>query len=137
MTTGPLGQGFANGVGLAIAQANLAATYNRPEFDIFNNFTFVLCGDGCLMEGISYEAASLAGHLGLGRLIVIYDDNKISIDGSTDLAFTEDVTRRFEAQGWEVFEVLDGDRDWKGIRTAVHKAKANTEQPSLIRVTFF
>ena len=96
-TTGPLGQGFANAVGMAMAERHLAACFNRPGNDIVDHFTYVICGDGDMMEGVSAEAASLAGHLGLSRLICIYDDNKISIEGSTDIAFTEDVTRRFEA----------------------------------------
>ena len=101
VATGPLGQGIANGVGMALGQAHMAGTFNRPGFDVVDNYTFVICGDGCLQEGVSSEASSLAGHLGLGRLIVLYDDNKIQIDGSTDLAFTEDVAKRYEAYGWQ------------------------------------
>ncbi len=96
VTTGPLGQGFANGVGLAIASAHLAATFNREDFPLVDNYVYAICSDGDLMEGISYEAASIAGHLGLGNVIYLYDDNKITIEGSTDLAFTEDVTKRFD-----------------------------------------
>lgn len=95
VTTGPLGQGIANAVGLAWAEAHLAANFNRPGFTLFDNFTYCFCGDGCLQEGVAAEAASLAGHLGLGKLILIYDDNKITIDGATDLSFTEDVPKRF------------------------------------------
>jgi transketolase len=101
-TTGPLGQGFANAVGMAMAERFLANRFNRPDFNIIDHHTFVMCGDGDLMEGVCSEAASLAGHLGLGKLIVIYDDNKISIEGSTDLAFTEDVAMRFKAYNWQV-----------------------------------
>src|SRR5881392_3339000 len=108
ITTGPLGQGFANGVGMGIAQKHLQALFNRDGFPIIDTFIYCICSDGDLMEGVSYEAASLAGHLKLGNLIYLYDDNRITIDGSTDLAFTEDRTKRFEAQGWHVTEVLDG-----------------------------
>jgi len=101
-TTGPLGQGFANGVGMAIAEAHLAETYNQPDYEIVDHFTYGIVTDGDLMEGISSEAASLAGHLQLGKLIYLYDDNRITIDGSTDLSFSEDVAQRFESYGWEV-----------------------------------
>lgn len=131
VSTGPLGQGISNAVGLAIAQEMLAAQYSP---DLFNNYTFVLCGDGCLQEGVSYEACSLAGHLGLGRLIVLYDDNQITIDGSTDLSFTEDARKRFEAQNWEVIEVQNGNSDIEAIVLAVNQAKANLDQPTLIKV---
>jgi len=131
LTTGPLGQGISSAVGLAIAQEMLAAQYSR---DLFSNYTYVLCGDGCLQEGISYEACSLAGHLRLGRLIVLYDDNQITIDGSTELSFTENVRKRFEAQNWEVIDVADGTNDIEGILSALNQAKSNTEQPTLIRV---
>eukprot|EP00011_Vannellida_sp_DIVA3-517-6-12_P011131 CAMPEP_0114619982 /NCGR_PEP_ID=MMETSP0168-20121206/8486_1 /TAXON_ID=95228 ORGANISM="Vannella sp., Strain DIVA3 517/6/12" /NCGR_SAMPLE_ID=MMETSP0168 /ASSEMBLY_ACC=CAM_ASM_000044 /LENGTH=656 /DNA_ID=CAMNT_0001831151 /DNA_START=35 /DNA_END=2005 /DNA_ORIENTATION=- len=135
VTTGPLGQGFSNAVGLAMATEHLAATYHKDGFEgLFDNFTYVFCGDGCLMEGVTAEAASLAGHLALGRLIVLYDDNKISIDGSTDLSFTEDVTKRFESYGWEVLEVKDGDNDLAGIENAVNAAKKSLDRPTLIRV---
>lgn len=129
-TTGPLGQGFANAVGMAIAERMLAARYNRPGYEIFNHYTYVLAGDGCMMEGITSEAASLAGHLKLDRLIVFYDDNDISIEGSTDLAFTESVPDRFRAYGWHVQEI-DG-HDLDAIRNAVKTAKEHTGQPSLI-----
>jgi transketolase len=129
-TTGPLGQGFANAVGMAIAERMLAERYNRPGFPIFNHYTYVISGDGCMMEGITSEAASLAGHLKLGRLIVFYDDNEISIEGSTDLAFTESVVDRFKAYGWHVQEI-DG-HDLDAIRNAIEAAKACTDKPSLI-----
>ena len=120
-TTGPLGQGFGNAVGMAIAERWLAATYNQPNQTIVDHYTYVLVGDGDLMEGVQSEAASLAGHLGLGKLIVLYDDNRISIDGSTDLAFTEDRGRRFEAYGWHV-QTVDG-HDLEAVDTAISAAK--------------
>jgi len=135
VTTGPLGQGLANGVGLAMAEAHLAARFNKPEFPVIDHYTYIVMGDGCQMEGISGEASSLAGHLGLGKLIVLYDDNHVSIDGSTDLAFTEDVGKRFEAYGWHVQEVLHGDDDLASIQAALEKAKSVTDKPSLIKVT--
>jgi transketolase len=107
-TTGPLGQGVANAVGMAMAERHLAARFNRPDLEIVDHRTYVMCGDGDLMEGLSAEAASMAGHLGLGRLICIYDDNRISIEGKTDIAFTEDVGLRFEAYHWHVQRVDDG-----------------------------
>jgi transketolase len=132
-TTGPLGQGFGMGVGMAIAEKHLAATYNRPGFNVVDHHTFVLCGDGDLMEGLSHEAASLAGTLGLGKLIVLYDDNLISLDGPTDWSFTENVYDRFEAYGWHVQRVMDGN-DVEGIEEAIVAAKAQTGKPSLIGV---
>jgi len=129
-TTGPLGQGFANGVGMAIAERFLAATFNRPGFSIFDHFTYAIVSDGDLMEGVSHEAASLAGHLGLGRLVYLYDDNEISIEGSTDITFTEDVPARFRAYGWYVQEVDGYDLD--GIEAAIHAAQEEAERPSLI-----
>nr|HID13558.1 transketolase [Anaerolineae bacterium] len=129
-TTGPLGQGFANGVGMAIAERFLAATFNRPGFPIFDHFTYAIVSDGDLMEGISHEAASLAGHLGLGKLIYLYDDNGISIEGSTDITFTEDVPARFRAYGWHV-QAVDG-YDLEGIAAAIRAAQVETERPSLI-----
>lgn len=132
-TTGPLGQGFANGAGMALAEAYLAARFNRPGYPIVDHHTYVLSGDGCLMEGISYEAASLAGTLKLGKLILLYDSNDITIEGSTDTAFTEDVEKRFEAMGWHVQQVEDGN-DVQAIAAAIAKAKAQTAKPSMIRV---
>ena len=108
VTTGPLGQGFANGVGMAIAERHLAAKFNRDGFPVVDHYTYAICSDGDLMEGISYESASLAGHLKLGNLIYLYDDNEITIEGDTDLAFSEDVTKRFESCGWHVSMVEDG-----------------------------
>ena len=129
-TTGPLGQGFANGVGMAMAERFLAATFNRPGFPIFDHYTYAIVSDGDLMEGLSHEAASLAGHLGLGKLIYLYDDNEISIEGSTDLTFTEDVVARFRAYGWHVQEV--DAYDLAGVEAAIRAAQAETERPSLI-----
>ncbi len=129
-TTGPLGQGVANGVGMAVAERFLAATYGG---DVVDHYTYVLAGDGCMMEGISSEAASFAGHQQLGKLILIYDDNHITIDGSTDLAFTEDVVARFAAYGWHTQRVADGN-DVDAIDAAVNAAKAETGKPSLIAV---
>ncbi|MBW2011360.1 MAG: transketolase, partial [Deltaproteobacteria bacterium] len=130
-TTGPLGQGFANAVGMAMAERHLAARFNRPGNEIVDHHTYMICGDGDMMEGISSEAASLAGHLGLGRLVCIYDDNKISIDGSTDISFTEDVALRFTSYNWHVLKVDDGN-DTQAIYDALKAAKAETEKPSLI-----
>ncbi|WP_445635992.1 transketolase [Nostoc sp. DSM 114161] len=135
VTTGPLGQGIANGVGLAIAEAHLAAKYNKADAKIVDHYTYVILGDGCNMEGISGEACSFAGHLGLGKLIALYDDNHISIDGSTDVAFTEDVSKRFEAYGWHVQHVKEGNTDLDGIADAIEAAKAVTDKPSFIKVT--
>jgi transketolase len=133
MTTGPLGQGFATAVGMAIAETMLAARFNTPRRTIVDHYTYVLSGDGCLMEGVSSEASSLAAHLGLGKLIVFYDSNKITIDGSTDLAFTEDTAKRYEAYGWQV---LKGSMyDFEGIAGLVSQAKAETKKPSLIILT--
>jgi len=135
VTTGPLGQGIANGVGLAMAEAHLAAKFNKPDCQIIDHYTYVILGDGCNMEGVSGEACSLAGHLGLGKLIAFYDDNHISIDGSTDLAFTEDVGKRFEAYGWHVQHIPDGNTNLDAIHKAIEAAKAVTDKPSLIKVT--
>ncbi len=133
MTTGPLGQGVATAVGLAIAERHLAERFNRPEHELIDHYTYALCGDGCMMEGISGEAASLAGTLGLGKLIVVYDDNGISIDGSTDITFLEDVGARYEAYGWQVLHVDDAN-DVEAISAAIERAKADLEHPSLIVV---
>ena len=130
-TTGPLGQGFANAVGMAMAERHLAARFNRPDAAVIDHFTYVMCGDGDLMEGISAEAASLAGHLGLGRLVVVYDDNGISIEGSTAIAFTENVRQRFEAYQWHVQTVDDGN-NLKAIATALEAARQESQRPSII-----
>ncbi|MBE9508277.1 MAG: transketolase, partial [Chloroflexi bacterium] len=129
-TTGPLGQGFANGVGMAIAERFLAATFNRPGFPIFGHFVYAIISDGELMEGLSHEAASLAGHLGLGKIICLYDDNDISIEGSTDITFTEDIPARFRAYDWHVQEV-DG-YDLNEMESAIRAAQEETDRPSLI-----
>ncbi|KAL4251679.1 Transketolase [Abortiporus biennis] len=134
VTTGPLGQGFANAVGLGIAQAHFAALYNKDGFDLINNYTYVFTGDGCLMEGVASEAASLAGHLQLGNLIYIYDDNHISIDGDTAVAFTENVEQRFLSYGWQVLHVDDGDNDLEAIANAIAEARKETSKPSIIRL---
>jgi transketolase len=134
VTTGPLGQGFANGVGLAIAEAHLAAVYNREQ-TIVDHHTYVLAGDGDLMEGVASEAASLAGHLALGKLIVLYDDNKVSLAAATDVTFTEDVRERFEAYGWHTLEVGPEEaNDADAIDRALTEAKAETQRPTLIAV---
>ena len=130
-TTGPLGQGFANAVGMAMAERHLAARFNREGYKIVDHFTYMMCGDGDMMEGISSEAASLAGHLGLARLICIYDDNKISIEGNTDITFTEDVALRFKAYNWHILKIDNGN-DMDAIFNALQEAKAETERPSLI-----
>ncbi len=132
-TAGPLGQGIATAVGMAMAEARLAAEFNRDGFPVVDNYTYALSGDGCLMEGVASEAASLAGHLGLGKLILLYDRNEITIEGSTNLAFTEDVGKRFEAYGWTVQQVADGE-DTAAIAKAIDNAKADTKHPSLIIV---
>ena len=133
VTTGPLGQGFAMGVGMAIAEAHLAARFNKPDIKIVDHFTYVMCGDGDLMEGVSHEAASLAGTLHLGKMIYLYDDNLVSLDGPTDLSFTENVTERFEAYGWHVQFVDDGNNLDK-ISEAIKIAQSITDKPSLIRL---
>ncbi len=132
-TTGPLGQGVANAVGMAIAETMMAARLNSAKRKIIDHYTYVLAGDGCLMEGVAAEASSLAGHLGLGKLIVYYDSNSITIDGSTNLAFSEDVGKRYESYGWQV---LKGDMyDFKVIDTLSSIAKADKSRPSLIILT--
>lgn len=133
ITTGPLGQGFANGVGMGIAEKHHAAVFNRRGFKVVDNFIYCICSDGDLMEGVSYEAASLAGHLKLDNLIYLYDDNEITIDGSTDLAFTEDRTKRFEAAGWHV-SVVENGNDLKAIENAIKEAQKIKDKPKLIRV---
>lgn len=131
VSTGPLGQGIANAVGFAIAETMMAARYNEPGFEVVDHYTYALCGDGCMMEGIESEAASLAGTLKLGKLIVLYDSNNITIEGDTSAAFTEDVAKRHEAQGWQVIKVADGE-DMPAITRAIQKAQRETLKPSLI-----
>lgn len=133
VTTGPLGQGFANGVGMAIAQQYMAARYNQPDFNIFDYRIYAICSDGDMMEGVSAEAASLAGHLGLGNIIYFYDSNQITIEGDTDLAFDEDVSKRFEAYGWHVQNLPDIN-DLEALSKAVENAQNETTRPSLIKV---
>lgn len=135
VTTGPLGQGICNAVGLAIAQAHTAAVFNKPGFDLIDNYTYCFLGDGCLMEGVSSEACSLAGHLQLGNLIAVWDDNQITIDGSTEVAFTEDVVKRYEAYGWQVLTVGDGENDLDGIEAAIKKGQEEKTKPTLIKLT--
>ncbi|MCB1715900.1 MAG: transketolase, partial [Candidatus Competibacteraceae bacterium] len=130
-TTGPLGQGLANAVGMALAERQLAATFNRPDHSIVDHYTYVFLGDGCLMEGVSHEACSLAGTLGLGKLIALYDDNGISIDGKVQGWFSEDVPKRFEAYGWQVISNVDG-HDAEAIKAAIAEARQTTDRPSLI-----
>ncbi|KAI9221306.1 transketolase [Blastocladiella britannica] len=135
LTTGPLGQGISSAVGLAAAEAHLAATFNKPGFELFNNYTYVILGDGCLQEGVASEACSLAGHLQLGKLIALYDDNAIQIDGSTALGFTEDVIKRFDAYGWHTIVVTDGDAAQPtAIADAIAAAQKVTDKPTLIKV---
>jgi transketolase len=133
VTTGPLGQGISNAVGMALAEAHLAAHYNRPGYRIVDHYTYVIASDGDLMEGVSSEACSLAGHLALGKLIILFDDNRVSLSGSTDLSFTEDVVRRFEAYGWHVQHVDDGN-DPAAVDAALTAAKEEGARPSLIAV---
>ncbi|HZJ83299.1 MAG TPA: transketolase [Clostridia bacterium] len=133
-TTGPLGQGISTAVGMAMAEKHLGAKFNKDKYNIIDHYTYVIVGDGDLMEGINYEATSLAGTLGLGKLIVLYDSNSITIEGGTDLAFKEDVAKRFEAMGWESYEVEDGN-NIEGIYEKIQKAKKNLNQPSLIKIT--
>lgn len=133
VTTGPLGQGFANGVGFAIAEQHLAARYNKPDFKLFDYKIYAICSDGDMMEGVTSEAASMAGYLKLGNLIYLYDDNNISIEGNTNITFSEDVAKRFEAYGWHVQVIEDGN-DVDAIKEAVKKAQEETGRPSLIKV---
>ncbi|TFG82977.1 MAG: transketolase, partial [Erysipelotrichales bacterium] len=132
-TTGPLGAGMANAVGMAMAEAHLAATFNEEGFPVVDHYTYVLAGDGCMMEGLSSEAMSLAGTLALGKLIVLYDSNRITIEGKTDIAFTENVKQRFEAYGFSTLDVIDG-TDLLAISNAIALAKADTTRPTLIEV---
>src|ERR687889_1014154 len=133
ITTGPLGQGFANGVGMAMGAAHLAAKFNRPEFPVLDHYVYAIVSDGDLMEGVASEAASLAGHLRLGKLIYLYDDNRVTIEGFTDLAFSENVPQRFESYGWHTTTVEDGN-DLDALERAIREAQAETERPSLISV---
>jgi transketolase len=119
---------------MAIAEAHLSAVFNKPDFPVIDNYTYVIVGDGCLQEGVASEAASLAGHLGLGKLIVLYDDNQIQIDGRTDLAFSEDVLERFRSYGWHTSSVTDGDSDVMAISEAIEVAKAARDRPSIIKI---
>ncbi|CCQ96915.1 transketolase [[Clostridium] ultunense Esp] len=132
-TTGPLGQGISMAVGMAMAEAHLAATYNKPGYELIDHYTFSICGDGDLMEGVSAEAASLAGHMGLGKLIVLYDSNDISLDGRLSFSFTESVRKRFESYGWQYLRVEDGN-DVEAIRKAIREAKEEKSRPTLIEV---
>src|SRR5438093_9313726 len=132
-TTGPLGQGFGNGVGMAMAEAHLAARYNRPGFEIVDHRTYGIVSDGDLMEGVASEAASLAGHLKLGKLIYLYDDNRVTLSAATDVTFTEDRARRFEAYGWHTATVEDGN-DVAAIERALSVARSEPRRPSLILV---
>jgi transketolase len=133
VTTGPLGQGFANAVGFAIAQRHMAARFNKPGFELFNYHIYGICSDGDMMEGVASEAASIAGHLQLGNLIFLYDDNHITIEGNTNITFTEDVAQRFEAYGWHVQTLPDGN-DTAAVRDAIHNAQAETTRPSFIKI---
>ncbi|HAC10526.1 MAG TPA: transketolase, partial [Clostridiales bacterium] len=133
-TTGPLGQGIANAVGMAMAEAHLAARYNRPGFKVVDHYTYAICGDGCLEEGISYEACSFAGANALGKLILLYDDNDITIEGDTDVTFKENVGARFAAQNWQVLHVdlVASPDDVVALSDAIAKAKERTDKPSII-----
>ena len=133
-TTGPLGQGISNTVGMAIAEAHLASAYNKEGFNLVDHFTYEICGDGDLMEGVSHEAASLAGHLGLGKLIWIYDDNHISIEGETDLAYSDNVPKRFEGYNWHVIDIGENANNLEVISNAIKEAQSVADKPSLIIV---
>lgn len=133
-TTGPLGQGHANAVGMAMAERALAARFNKPGHTVVDHFTYCLVGDGDVMEGVAMEAASLAGHLKLGKLICLYDSNDVTLDGPAKLSFTEDVAKRYESWGWQVLHVADGNTDLDGIDAAITSAKAETGKPTLIVV---
>ena len=129
-TTGPLGQGLANGVGMAIAEKSLAREFNKPNLKIIDHSTYVFAGDGCMMEGVSHESCSLAGTLGLNKLIVFYDMNKISIDGDTSLAYTEDIKKRFQSYDWNVIDNIDG-HNFKSIEKSIREAKKERTRPTL------
>jgi len=132
VTTGPLGQGIANAVGMAMATKNLAATYNRPGFDIINNTIWCMTGDACLQEGVGLEAISLAGHWKLNNLVLIFDNNNVTCDGSADIATSEDINTKMTASGWNVIEILDGSNDIQGIVAALSKAQANQDKPTFV-----
>ncbi|KAI9278478.1 transketolase [Phascolomyces articulosus] len=134
VTTGPLGQGISNAVGLAVAQAHLAAVYNRPSYEIFDNYTYVILGDGCLMEGVALEAISLAGHWKLGKLICLYDANNITIDGELKVQFSEDAMLRLKACGWHILQVDDGNNDVDAVVKAIVEAKAIKNKPTMIKI---
>ncbi|KAM6536549.1 Transketolase [Fusarium falciforme] len=134
VTTGPLGQGIANAVGLAIAQTHTPAVFNRPGYSIVDNFIYCFLGHGCLQEGVVSEASSLAGHLQLGNLICIYDDNRITIDGNINFSFTEDAVKRYESYGWHVVVVEDGNTDLATIEAAIQQCKEETTRPSIIKL---
>eukprot|EP00124_Ichthyophonus_hoferi_P003534 Ihof_evm5s310 gene=Ihof_evmTU5s310 len=134
VTTGPLGQGIANAVGLAWASKHMAAVFNKPNFPIVNNKVYCIVGDGCLQEGVSGEASSLAGHLQLDNLVVLYDDNKITIDGATEVSFTEDVPARYRSYGWHTITVQSGDSDFSALSAAIEEAKTITDRPTFISV---
>ncbi len=135
VTAGPLGAGISNAVGLAIAESHLAAKFNKPDISLVDHYTYVIMGDGCNQEGVASEACSLAGHLKLGKLIVLYDDNHITIDGRTDVSFTEDVLKRYESYGWHIQHVADGNTDVNAISNAIQQAKEVTNKPSIIKIT--
>ena len=130
-TTGPLGQGLANAVGMAIAEKSIASEFNRKGHNLIDHYTYVFSGDGCLMEGISHEVCSLAGTLGLNKLILIYDMNSISIDGDTSIAFTENIKKRFDSYGWNVIDNIDG-HDFKSIEHSISRAKRERSKPTII-----
>lgn len=132
VTTGPLGQGIANAVGLAMATKQLAATYNKPDFELINNTTWCMTGDACLQEGVALEAISLAGHWKLNNLVLIFDNNNVTCDGSADIAVSEDINAKMAACGWEVIEIMDGSNDIEGIVAAMNTAKASKEKPTFI-----
>jgi len=135
VTAGPLGAGISNAVGLAIAEAHLSAKFNKPNLKVVDHYTYVIMGDGCNQEGVSSEACSLAGHLKLGKLIALYDDNQITIDGRTDVSFTEDVLKRYESYGWHVQHVSNGNSDINAISNAIKEAKSITDKPSIIKIS--
>ncbi len=132
VTTGPLGQGIANAVGLAMATKNLSATYNKPNFQVVNNMTFCMTGDACLQEGVGLEAISLAGHWKLNNLVLIFDNNNVTCDGSADIANTEDINAKMVASGWNVIDILDGSHDVQGITDALHAARQSKDKPTFI-----